>query len=70
MAQVKKPAKSKLETSASSRAIAAALVKHFPKDAKKIVTVMRDASMNESTTNKLGRVLNALESPQQKEPQQ
>jgi hypothetical protein len=64
MTQVKKAAKSKLETSASSRAIAAALIKHFPKDAKRIITVMRDASTNESTTKKLARVLNALESPQ------
>jgi hypothetical protein len=70
MENKKKPAKSKekpKQVSASSVAVATALLKHFPEEAGKILKVMAEASTSASMKRKLDRCVRALDRLRQKE---
>ena len=58
---MKKVAKAKKHSSANSKKIAEALVKHFPKDGVAIVNVMHKAATSKSMQRRLARVQRALE---------
>jgi hypothetical protein len=63
MAQAKaaKPTKSQISPSSSGRAVATALIKHFPKQAEEIVKVIMEAATSRSLKRKLLRVQLSLE---------
>jgi hypothetical protein len=71
----KKPAKSskakakpkQLGATASSAAVAAALQKHWPEEAAKILKVMEESTISASMKKKLGRCTRALDRLRQKE---
>jgi hypothetical protein len=60
-----KSAKQKVSVSTSAKSVAEALVKHFPKDADRIVKVMGDAATSRSMKRKLARTQLALEALRQ-----
>ncbi len=57
-----KQSKSTISVSGSGLAVAGALVKHFPKDAERIVKLMADAATSRAMKRKLQRVAVSLES--------
>jgi hypothetical protein len=61
MKKVAKQQKAKKHSSANSKKIAQALVKHYPKDAVAIVKVMNEAATSKSMQRRLARVQRALE---------
>jgi hypothetical protein len=58
-------AKKKVAVSTSAKAVATALIKHFPKEAERIVKIMAESATSRSMKRKLARTQLALETLRQ-----